>query len=36
MEQLIKKFLTDKAVRNGATLTALVAIAIVPGMPWYG
>lgn len=34
MKDVIKKFLTDKAVRNSGKLTALMGAAMVPGIPW--
>jgi hypothetical protein len=36
MEKLIKKFLTNKAARNGVELTLFVAAAMSAGIPWHG
>lgn len=36
MKDVIKKFLTDKAARNNATLTALMGAVMVAGDPWSG
>lgn len=34
MKKLIKKVLTDKAMRNAATMSAFVATVASVGMPW--
>lgn len=36
MDKLIKKFLTNKAARNGVELTLFVAAAMSAGYPWRG
>jgi hypothetical protein len=36
MDKLIKKVLTDKAARNGATMGAFLLSVVVLGSPWQG